>query len=145
MSRIGGGHAVGINDLAWWKMDAIWTGPGRSGNGLQRTEACHLSTHATAWSFYHLALTRSLILGLCRYETQWIGTGARLHPQEFKPGKVFFPPALLSLYKIGSATHNARIPKSAGPTIASLLKLKMQLFDQPVSCVPLHHLWLECR
>lgn len=91
VSLIGGDHAVGINDLASWKMDAIWTGPGRSGSGLQRAETCHLSTHATAWSFYHLALTRSLILGLCRYETQWVGTRARLHRQEFKPGMFFFP------------------------------------------------------
>lgn len=62
VSLIGGDHAVGINGLALWKMGAIWSGPGRSGSGLQRAETCHLPTHATAWSFYHLALTRSLIL-----------------------------------------------------------------------------------
>lgn len=87
---IAGDHGVGINDLASWKMGAIWSRPGRSGSGLQRAETCHLPTHATAWSFYHLALTCSLIPGLCRCETQWIGTGARLHWQGFKPVKVFF-------------------------------------------------------
>lgn len=87
---IGGDHAVGINALASWKMGAIWSGPGRSGSGLPRAETCHLPTRATAWSFHHLALTRSLIPGLCRCETQWIGTGARLHRQGLKPVKVFF-------------------------------------------------------
>lgn len=72
------------------KMGAIWNGPGRSGSGLQRAETCHLPTHATAWSFYHLALPRSLIPGLCRCETQWIGTGARLHRQGFEAVKGFF-------------------------------------------------------
>lgn len=90
VSLIGGDHAVGINGLASWKMGAIWSGPGRSGSGLQWAETCHLPTHATAWSFYHLALTRSMIPGLCRCETQWIGTGARIHRQGFKPVKVFF-------------------------------------------------------
>lgn len=110
VSLIGGDHAVGINGLASWKMGTIWSRPGRSGSGLQWAETCHLPTHATAWSFYHLALTRLLIPGLCACETQWIGTVAQFHWQGFKPvkfGFFFFSFSLINLYNTESAPHNA--------------------------------------